>query len=131
MSDSRPSNASIGENNLRRLEAWLDRASKIPERGGKANVSAIALAAGVDRQVLYRDEARSMIAVAVARVGLGMPEQQRKQSDNAIPAWAEQRIKNLEERIAVLQTEVHDLRSKVRRYGHIEQYMTDTGLLPR
>ena len=125
------SNAEKGADNLAKLQAWLDSASVIPERAGAANISAIAVAAGLDRQVLYRPEARAMIAQAVDRVGLGMPDQHLGPAADAVPAWATQRIKSLEERLTVAKAEARDLREKLRRYEHLERHLGDSGMLPR
>ena len=81
------SNAQINAESLARLRTYLDAVVHVPARNGKANISAIALAAGVDRQVLYREDASALVAAAVGAKGLGMPEQQRR--DNAaLPGWA-------------------------------------------
>lgn len=125
------SNREIGEENLVRLQAWLDSAEVIPERGGKANISAIAAATGLDRQVLYRDEAKEAIRGAVEKKGLGMPAQQRSPGGDAVPMWATQRIKDLEEQLALVKAEARDLREQLRRYAQLEQHMTETGMLPR
>lgn len=126
-----PSNKVKGDANLETLRGWLDAAERVPERNGAANISAIAIASGVDRQVLYRPEARRLIADAVAAKGLGMPDQQRAPGHEAVPGWATQRIKHLEEQLAVAKAETHDLRARLRRYEHLEAHMTATGMLPR
>ena len=125
------SNRDIGAQNLAKLQAWLDAADVIPERRGSANISAIAVAAEVDRQVLYRDEARAMIEAAVKGKGLGMPKQQRGPGGDTVPTWATERIKHLEEQLALAKAEARDLRERLRRYEHLEQHMTETGMLPR
>lgn len=125
------SKTEIGADNLAKLQRWLDAASAIPERGGKVNMSGLAFAAGLDRQVLYRPEAQSLIEAAVERVGLAMPEQPRGPGGDAAPAWATQRIKDLEEQLAVAKAEAHDLRARLRRYEHLERHLADTGLLAR
>jgi len=120
----------IGDDNLGRLSRYLESAERIPDRNGKASISAIALAAGVDRQVLYREEAKVMIAAAVTTKGLGMPAQQRK-ADTAVPAWATKRIHNLEQQLASSKVEVSDLRQQLQRYEHLERHMATSGILPR
>lgn len=124
------SNAQINADSLARLETYLDAVARVPERRGKANISAIALAARVDRQVLYREDAKALVAAAVARKGLGMPDQQRSASTTP-PAWATQRIKDLEERVAVVQAENRDLRDRLHRFTHIEKHLEETGRLAR
>jgi hypothetical protein len=125
------SNRDIGAENLARLGDYLERVERVPDRNGKANMTAIAIAADLDRQVLYRPEAKAMIAEAVARKGLGMPEQQRNASADEVPAWAKQRIMQLEGALAAAKAENADLRARVQRLAHLEQHLTDTGLLPR
>lgn len=130
-SEKSKSNREIGAENLSKLQQWLDAADVIPERRGNVNISAIALATGLDRQVLYRDEAKEAIRGAVAKKGLGMPAQQRAPGGEALPAWATQRIKALEEQLVLVKAEAHDLRARLRRYEHLEQHMAETGVLPR
>lgn len=72
LNDRRKSNREIADENLAKLREWLDTADVIPERGGKANISAIAVAAEVDGQDPFRDEARAAIQVAVEKKCLGM-----------------------------------------------------------
>ena len=62
---TKKSNADINRESLTRLWTYLETVSHVPARRGTANISAIALAAGVDRQVLYRDEAKTLVAPAV------------------------------------------------------------------
>lgn len=124
------SNAQISAESLTRLRSYLDAVVHVPERNGRANISAIALAAGVDRQVLYREDAKALVAMAVTAKGLGMPDQQRA-DHTAMPSWATQRIKDLEEKLAVAQAENHDLRKQVGHLAHIEQHLETTGRLVR
>ena len=124
------SNAQINAESLARLGAYLDAAACVPERQGKANISAIALAARVDRQVLYREDAKALVVAAVAAKGLGMPDQQRTVGTTT-PAWATQRIKDLEERVAVVKAENRDLRDRLHRFTHLEQHLEETGRLAR
>lgn len=130
-STSKKSNQQIGAEHLARLAQYLEHAERVPERHGKANISAIAVGAGLDRQVLYRDEAQALIREAVTRKGLGMPDQQRAPGGEAVPAWAAQRIKDLEEQVAVLRAEAADLRGQLHRYAHLERHLETTGMLAR
>lgn len=125
------SNKDKGDKNLDELSEWLSTTSSIPERYGKANISAIALASGVDRQVLYRPEAREMIRKAVSEKGLGMPEQAARAGAAELPPWAKQKIHELEQRITTLYAELGDARRKLARFEHMERHMTQTGMLPR
>jgi hypothetical protein len=124
------SNAQISAESLARLGAYLDAVVCVPERHGKANVSAIAKAARVDRQVLYREDAKALVVAAVAAKGLEMPGQQRS-AGATTPTWTTQRIKDLEERVAVVQAENRDLRDRLHRFTHIEQHLEETGRLAR
>ncbi len=122
----------IGSENLAKLSAYLETVDGIPTQGGKANISAIALNVGLDRQICYRPEARQMIANAVARKGLEMPNQQR--IDNGVDgdlARAERRVFELEAKLVAKTAEIHALRERLVRYEHIERHMVETGLVPR
>lgn len=125
------SNAELGAENLERLRAWLDAAERVPELNGKANLSAIATGAGVRRQVLYSKDGAALVTDAVGKKGLGMPAQQRTPGADAVPAWASQRIKQLEEQLAVAQAETRDLRGRLRRLEHLERHVEETGMLAR
>lgn len=120
----------IGLQNLAKLEAWLLACQCLPGRGTKVNLSAVALGAGVDRQFLYRPEARAMIMLAVQEKGLAVPEQ-AKAPQTEVPAWASQRILQLENQLTAARAEVHELRKRLQRYEHIDRHMASTGLLPR
>lgn len=129
-----PSNAQLRRENLAKLERYLAGVECVPERRGEANLSAIAAAAQVRRTWLYDDEPKTMIRAAVEAKGLGMPHQQHQQrapGGEAVPAWATQRIKTLEEQLAVAKAEARDLRDRLRRYEHLERHMAETGRLAR
>lgn len=120
----------VGLRNLAKLQAWLDSCEKLPGRGDKVNLSALALGAGVDRQFLYRPEAQEKIALAVHEKGLSMPSRvQGLQVET--PPWASQRILQLEKQLAAARVEAHELRQRLRRYEHIDRHLASTGLLPR
>lgn len=120
----------VGLQNLAKLQDWLDSCENLPGRGGKVNISALALVAGVDRQFLYRPEAQEKIASAVQVKGLSMPSQV-KNSQTEVPAWASQRILQLENQLTAARVEVHELRKRLQRYEHIDSHLASTGLLPR
>lgn len=126
----RPSNKQIGDRHIERLSEWLNAAERIPDRNGAANISAIAVATGLDRQVLYRDDAKALIAAAVAQKGLGMPAQERVRTDE-VPQWAKEKMHEMEQRLAALYAELGEARRKLGRYEHLERHMTATGVLPR
>lgn len=120
----------IGLQNLAKLQDWLDSCENLPGRGGKVNLSALALVAGVDRQLLYRSEAQEKIASALRIKGLSMPSQV-KNAQAEVPAWASQRILQLENQLTAARVEVHELRKRLQRYEHIDSHLVSTGLLPR
>ncbi|KQW84708.1 DUF6262 family protein [Ensifer sp. Root127] len=120
----------IGLQNLAKLEAWLESCQSLPGRGSKVNLSAVALGAGVDRQFLYRPDAREKIAETVEKKGLSMPSQ-AKAPQAEVPAWASQRILQLESQLTAARAEAYELRRRLQRYEHIDRHLASTGLLPR
>lgn len=127
---ARASNQAIHTENMGRLERYLNAADVVPGRNGVANISAIAIGAELDRQFLYCDEARALIAEIVARKGLGIPNQQRVPTEE-VPAWAVRRIQELEQQLTIAKTELVECRTQIRRYQHLESHLSETGLLPR
>ncbi len=109
----------------RYLEALKADGKGLPSRNGKVSMSAVALAAGVATQNVYKNPAcRSMLEKAAQEMGLapiGREDGQAKDDPR------DRRIQSLEARIASLQAEVEGLRSKLRRFAHIEQHMVETG----
>jgi len=123
---------------LRTYVAALEAEGRaVPERGGKVNVSAVALACGFDRQVLYSNPAaKALLEEAVGRLGLGMPEQRRmaRRDADSGPDPRDRRIHQLEQANASLRAELHALReeklqlkAKLARLGHIEAHIIETG----
>ena len=130
----RRSNDQARRDNLLALERYLAEAPCIPEhptRKGEINYSAIAVGAGVRRPWLYDAAPNAMIRDAAAAKGLGVPQQQRTDSSDPALARATQRIKALEEQLAVSKAESRDLRERLRRYELLERHMTEGGRLPR
>ena len=129
----RISNEQLRRDNIAALEQYLTSVDFIPEgrKRGEVNLSAIALAAGVRRAWLYDDVPNAMIQQAAKAKGLGLPRQQHASGGDQLPGWAAQRIKALEEQIAVAKAEARDLRERLRRYEHLERHMTETGRLAR
>lgn len=119
----------LGTENANAIELYLNALKAdgkgLPSRNGKVSMSAVALAAGVATQNLYKNPAcRSMLEQAAQELGLapiGREEGQAKDDPR------DRRIQSLEARIASLQAEVEGLRSKLRRFTHIEQHMIETG----
>lgn len=124
------SGADLGKQNveaLRRYIGALERqGAALPARNGKINVSAVALACGFDRAVLYQNPAaKRELAEAAARLGLdGMAE---RPADASAADPRDERIRRLEQQNAALLAENHDLRRQVARLRHIEEHMAETG----
>ena len=130
-----------GADNVAALEAYVAALEadgrSLPERGGKANVSAIAIACGFDRNVLYTSApAMRLLEEAVSRLGLELPGQQRAPSgqDAGAADHRDRRILQLEQANATikaengaLRAERNTLREKLGRFEHIEAHMIETG----
>ena len=122
--------AEIGQVNLGKVAEYLGRLQVgghgLPQRDGKPNMSAIALAAGVDRQVLYKNPAcKAAVEDAAARLGLEAYE--RREAPPQEPDFRDGRILKLEQENAALRAENLDLRRRLLRLGHVEAHMADTG----
>lgn len=126
------SGAETGAANVEKLQRYLASADALPARGGQVNVTAIAIAAAIDRQVLYKNpECRRLLEEAVAAKGLrGVEERQVQTMDNG-RVRLERRVADLERANAALLAENAELRAKLRRYGHIEAHLIETGRLAR
>lgn len=124
------SGAAVGAENVARLRAYVDglRAAgeRLPERAGKPNVSAIALACGFDRQVLYKNPgARDLLAKAADELGLDASGEIATSPSG--PDRRERRIQQLEQENAALRAEVVGMREQIRRLRHVETHMVETG----
>ncbi len=119
----------LGVENVAAVERYLDAlkvdGKGLPSRNGKLSMSAVALASGVATQNLYKNpRCRELLEKAAQGLGLspiGREDGQAKDDPR------DRRIQSLEARIASLQAEVEGLRSKLRRFAHIEQHMVETG----
>lgn len=123
------SGAVIGAENATRVRAYLDglaaKGQPLPAREGKLNVSAVAVAAGVDRQVLYKNPAaKAAIEEAASRLGLDAIE---ARPEAAVRDQRDQRIQRLEQENAALRAEAIELRRRVRQLQHVEDMMIETG----
>lgn len=119
----------LGAENARAIERYLDSLKAdgkgLPSRNGKVSMSAVALATGVAIQNVYKNPAcRSMLERAAQELGLAPIGHE---NGHAKDDSRDRRIQSLEARIATLQAEVEGLRSKLRRFAHIEQHMVETG----
>jgi hypothetical protein len=124
------SGTQLGSDNVERLKTYLSELNGegrgLPARGGKVNVTAIALACGFDRQVLYKNPAaKQALEEAAARLGLEASEAERATSNET--DHRDRRILQLEQANAVLKAEVEALRERLKRFSHIEEHMVETG----
>lgn len=120
----------IGERNVATLRAYLDRLQAagelLPERSGKPNLSAIAIACGFDRQTLYKNPtAKALLDEAVRRLGTAPPADDASDELDAKPKGdrRDRRILQLEQHNAALRAEVRGLREQLARYRHVEEAM--------
>lgn len=128
----RPSGAEVGAANVEKLRRYLASVASLPARGEQVHVSAIALAARIDRQVLYKNlECRRLLEEAVAAKGLRGVEERPVQTMDEGRVRLERRVADLERANAALLAENAELRAKLRRYGHIEAHLIETGRLAR
>lgn len=139
----RASNAEVSAVMLRRLRLYLQRGDPPPMRRDVVNVAALARDAGLDRQFLYANAmAADLLATHAAALGWPMPKGGPVGSDPAesdVPqdvgslalARSERRVKALEEQVATLRAEIHDLRGRVLRCRHLDDHLAATGILPR
>lgn len=119
------------------IEALEADGRRLPERGGKVNMSAIAIACGFDRNVLYTNaQAAHALEEAVARLGLELPSQEHAAPRTIADAadHRDRRILQLEQANAslkaengALRAERNALRDRLRRFEHIEAHMVETG----
>jgi C4-dicarboxylate-specific signal transduction histidine kinase len=126
------SGSEIGIENVDKLRRYLDSVDALPARGGKLNVQAVAIAAGLDRQALYKNPAcRKLLEEAVARKDLQGIEQRLPQASDDGKIRLERRIGELERTNAALMAEVDELRQRLRRFAHIEGHLVQSGRLAR
>jgi hypothetical protein len=125
------SGVAIGAANVARLKTYLDalvsEGRGLPMRGGEINRSAIALACGFDRQVLYKNPAaKALIDDAIAKQGLanvvGNEPKPEMRSDRR-----DRRIMKLEQQNASLRAENTGLRERLRKLEQVETIMVTTG----
>jgi len=115
----------IGEANVQKLRDYFDSVDAIPARGGKAHVSAVAEAAGIDRQTLYKNPlARQLLEEAVAQKGLRGIEARDDQGDTQI-ARLEQKVTELEQKNSTLIAENWELRRELSKFQHVEMMMEE------
>ena len=124
------SSQQIGRESLEALQCYLEalrlEGKGLPSRNGKISPSAIALAVGIDRQTLYKNaHCRALLESATQELGLsGIESREHRLSKDD---GKDQRIQALETKVAVLQAEVHGLRSQLAQFRHIEAHMVQSG----
>lgn len=129
MTDSK-SGSALGAENVAHLKIYLEsierEGRRLPMRGGEVNRSAIALACGFDRQVLYKNPAaKEVLDAAVKKLGIAEPEED---ADPVVKTdRRDERIRTLEQQNASLRAEITGLREKLRRLEQVEDIMVTTG----
>jgi hypothetical protein len=110
----------IGAANVRKLASYLTSIEALPARCGKTNMTAIALASGVDRQALYKNpECRNILQEAAKTKGLiGIVAVAAYDPERVA---LERKISELQNKNDALYAEVHDLRRQLKKYKHIEE----------
>lgn len=129
---SAKSGAELGAENVGRLQAYLDglaaTGEPLPMRGGKPNMSAISLACGFDRQVLYKNpSAAALIDNVVAAMPTTGSEPATDQDEKPRTDRRDSRIMQLEQQLAAARAENAGLRERLRRLQHIEDHVAETG----
>jgi hypothetical protein len=125
------SGVEIGRQHAERLCDYLDslktEGKSLPSRNGRPNYSAIALACGFNRQVLYKNPAcAELMNSAVSELGL-QPSAGRPDIDFPEKAMLEAKVLRLEQQNAALRAEVEGLRKRLRQFQFIEEHMVETG----
>jgi hypothetical protein len=110
------------QENIDSLRAYLDSVNALPAQGGKVSIAAVATAAGIDRQALYRNPtAKTLLDSAVFEKGLVGIEPRASGDRSEAEKALERQVRALEARNAALMAENADLRSRIRKFEHIEQ----------
>lgn len=120
----------IGERHVATLRAYLDSlqaaGEPLPERNGKPNFSAIAIACRFDRQTLYKNPAaKALLDAAVERRKAAQPAGIATEEAEETPKAdrRDRRILQLEQHNAALRAEVRGLREQLARFRHVEEAM--------
>jgi hypothetical protein len=102
-----------------------DNVEPLPERSGKINVSAVAEACGFDRGRFYSNkEANDILDDYALEFGLRGIEVRDSQEDSE-KLFLEQRVNELEKRIAAQFAEIEELRYQLAQYRHIENILVE------
>ena len=105
------SSKTISQESVAKFRAYLELIDAFPSRNGKVHVTAVAEAAGLDRQILYKHPIiRKLFEDAVNQKGLRGIDPADYQGDSTIAAKLERRIAELEAKNAALIAENWELR---------------------
>ena len=122
----------IGAEHVMALKRYLDATNVLPARGGKVNLSAVALGAGFDRQVLYKNPmCARLLEQAVKDKGIIGVETREDAEADAQKLALERRLSQLERMNITLMAENEALRERVKRLEHIERHVVATGRMVR
>ncbi|MCK1713120.1 hypothetical protein [Bradyrhizobium sp. 143] len=122
----------LGAENTETLEKYLKalelEGRPLPMRGGEVNRSAIALACGFDRQVLYKNPAAAaLLAAAIAKLPAAAAADEEEAKPETKSDRRDRRILSLEQQLAASRAECAGLREKLRRLEQVEDIMVTTG----
>ncbi len=119
----------IGSEHVAALRSYLEglraKGERLPSRGGKLNISAVALACGFNREVIYQNpHCRVLLQEAAKTIGLRGVEC-RDEQDEAGKVQLERRLTQLEQQNSSLVAEVFELRRKLDQLRHIEEMLEE------
>lgn len=118
----------IGADHAASLRRYLSAVDALPARDGKVNMSAVALGAGFDRQVLYKNpECARLLDEAVREKGLAGVESRDGAAADPQKVALERRVRQLEKMNASLMAENEALRERLWRLEHIERHILAAG----
>lgn len=112
----------ISDENVEKFKAYIESIDALPSRSGKVHVSAVAEAAGIDRQTLYKNPlARQLLEEAVIAKGLRGIDARKDhdQSETAI-SKLEGKIAELEIKNSALLAENWELRRENANLREVE-----------
>lgn len=132
MGNGRGSGKDIGDGHVEALRSYLNdlnaAGGRLPHRGGKVHLTAVAKACGFNREVLYQNpRCKALLTEAATSLGLAASELRPEGQRNAATAALERRIGQLERQNASLYAEAHELRRRLRQFEGIEAVMTESG----
>jgi hypothetical protein len=125
------SSQAISAESVAKFRTYLDLVDSFPSRNGKVHVTAVAEAAGLDRQMLYKNPLiRQLFEEAVAQKGLCGIDPGDNQRDSQRAACLERKIADQEMRITSLESknvsllaENLELRRQLAKLHHVEALM--------